>query len=230
MDINLSHASGTTITSLTDRICQANKVVADIYFNIDAKNRFYNLSQNELQKKAQYKKKSLFSSMILSAFIVWLPAAILSILLYSFLGEIGIEYKNDERILSVSWVFFFIIIEFFVFQILNNRRIKKQQKHQNLVNLYLSKAKEKENLAIEIAQINETTLEIIPPQYRYPSAMNYIEELFLNERATTVPEALDKFEEQLHRWRVEQGLSQTLEAISLQTKALKNIQDLLLWI
>lgn len=92
--------------------------------------------------------------------------------------------------------------------------------------MYERKSEENRKIADKIAQENQDALELIPAQYRYPLASNYIVELFANGRATTIPEALDKYEEQLHRWRLEESMQ---IQISLQEAQLETLVEIYKW-
>ena len=64
----------------------------------------------------------------------------------------------------------------------------------------------------------------IPEKYWYPLATGYLVELFQTGRATSLPVALDKLEEQIHRWNMEWAMQQTLSSQINQLQTLKNIQ------
>ena len=89
---------------------------------------------------------------------------------------------------------------------------------------YEKNAEEKLNSANMLIQKHADDLVIIPQQYWYPMATNYIVELFRTGRATTMPIALDKLEEQIHRWNMEAVMQQTLANQMVQTQMLRNIQ------
>lgn len=52
---------------------------------------------------------------------------------------------------------------------------------------------------------------VIHPKYRYPLASNFIVELFELDRVSSMPEAYDKVEEQLHRWNMEEIMGKMVE-------------------
>lgn len=60
---------------------------------------------------------------------------------------------------------------------------------------------------------------IIPPNYRYQMAVQYIYESFRNMRARNMTEAINLFEEQLHRWKMEASQQQMVELARQQTAA-----------
>ena len=71
---------------------------------------------------------------------------------------------------------------------------------------------------------NENLVATIPEKYWYPLATGYLVELFQTGRATSLPVALDKLEEQIHRWNMEWAMQQTLSSQINQLQTLKNIQ------
>ena len=86
--------------------------------------------------------------------------------------------------------------------------------------------KEANRIRIEIKSLietNEDALSILPSKYRYPLASNFIVELFELERVTSLPDAYDKLEEQLHRWSMESAMS---TMITLQTQTLQRLENI----
>ena len=83
----------------------------------------------------------------------------------------------------------------------------------------LQKSKErmetaKKNLAAvnrnlyDIASTIKNDITILPPDYQYSMAAEYIYSCLRNQRANTIGEAVNLYEDQLHKWRVENSLQQ----------------------
>jgi len=53
-------------------------------------------------------------------------------------------------------------------------------------------------------------ISLIPEKYRYPLATSYLTEVIECGRAETMKEALNLYEEQLHRWRMENKMNEVL--------------------
>ena len=71
-------------------------------------------------------------------------------------------------------------------------------------------AADKDNeIAILVDQYRDE-LSVIPEEYCYPMATNYLADLFRTGRATNLPMALDKLEQQIHRWNMEAAAQETL--------------------
>ena len=96
---------------------------------------------------------------------------------------------------------------------------------------YVDKAEECEkksqelfNSSNQLVQEYINDLAIIPQKYWYPMATNFIVEVIQTGRATTIPLALDKLEEQIHRWNMEQSMQQQIAIQMAQTEALRRIE------
>ena len=75
-----------------------------------------------------------------------------------------------------------------------------------------------------ILEDNVPTLSIIPNDYWYPMATNYLLKVVQTGRADTVNQALQMFDEQLHRWKVEEANASIVAQQKAQTEALKGIR------
>lgn len=64
----------------------------------------------------------------------------------------------------------------------------------------------------------------IPPNYRYPLAIDYIIQCFVNGRADNLKEAVNLYEQQIHFWKVENYLEQLNQMQWQQNLALQNIE------
>ena len=71
---------------------------------------------------------------------------------------------------------------------------------------------------------NAAALSVIPSEYWYPMATNYLLKVVQTGRADTVNQALQMYDEQLHRWKVEEANASILAQQQAQTEALKGIR------
>lgn len=118
------------------------------------------------------------------------------------------DYKKDiETARTTSSLFFTFIIDILAFIILSlallliNRDSNSRNKEMiEKLETDLSKEIEKKNVVIK--QLSPV-IHILPPNYRYALAADYIYNCFLNNRAYTIQEAVNLYEEQLHRWKIE---------------------------
>lgn len=66
----------------------------------------------------------------------------------------------------------------------------------------------------------EEIIDIIPQKYRYPLAAKFFVEVLENGRADSMKEAMNLFEEQLHRWKMESKMEQVLKNQQAESNAL----------
>lgn len=67
-------------------------------------------------------------------------------------------------------------------------------------------------------------LAFLPVDYWYPMATEYMVKAVQAKRADTLGEAIDKFEEQLHRWKIEEANAQMVNLQQQQTAHLASIK------
>ncbi|MBQ3824363.1 MAG: hypothetical protein II808_04035 [Clostridia bacterium] len=70
---------------------------------------------------------------------------------------------------------------------------------------------------------NPSLLAFLPENYRYPIAINYMANIVYSDRAQTLNEALNKYDEQLHRWKMENTQEAILAEQQFQTRQLSDI-------
>ena len=100
----------------------------------------------------------------------------------------------------------------------------RPQKHIAKAEECEKKAQEGFDAVNSLIQKHSDCLAVIPQKYWYPLATGYIAEVISNGRAATIPIALDKLEEQLHRWNMEHSMQQQISLQIAQTEALRRIQ------
>lgn len=102
------------------------------------------------------------------------------------------------------------------------------RKEKEAINSKIAKIQEQaqaeRNIAQQIFENNIATMEFLPSDYWYPLATEYLIKAIQIGRASTLPEAIDKFEEQLHRWKIEEANSQMLAMQQQQTAYLSSIK------
>lgn len=85
-------------------------------------------------------------------------------------------------------------------------------------------AEEERAKAERVFEQHADELAFLPVDYWYPMATDFMVKAVQTQRATTLAEVIDKFEEQLHRWKIEQANSQMLELQKQQTAHLASIK------
>lgn len=78
--------------------------------------------------------------------------------------------------------------------------------------------------AQQIFDENGEALAFLPSDYWYPLATSYLVKAVATNRVAGLAEALDKFDEQLHRWKVEEANASILAQQEEQTAYLKSIK------
>ena len=124
--------------------------------------------------------------------------------------------------LLINPVFALIIpIALVIHLLLPKNRLKA---HIKKAEEYEKKSQEKFNSANMLVKEYAKELRIIPQKYWYPMATEFLVEVVQTGRATTLPVALDKLEEQIHRWNMEAAMQQALNLQIAQTEALRRIE------
>jgi len=89
----------------------------------------------------------------------------------------------------------------------------------NIVQPDIDEAKGDLDIAEEILNAKIEYVNLIPPDYRFPLALNEMYSYLLNGRAESWKEAINLFEETLHRWKLEQDSEEAM-LLQAQTAAL----------
>ena len=84
-------------------------------------------------------------------------------------------------------------------------------------------AQKERDAAQQIFDANYDALSFLPDDYWYPLATSYLVKAIASQRVTTLGDALDRFDAQLHRWQVEESNANLLAQQQAQTVHLKSI-------
>ena len=98
-------------------------------------------------------------------------------------------------------------------------------KIKNEYNAAVRQAEEMYNSGTEYLNANLSDLIFLPNSYWYPLATGYLVKTVQEQRAATLQEALDKYDEQLHRWTLEANQQQILQQQRVQSRQLDNINS-----
>ena len=71
---------------------------------------------------------------------------------------------------------------------------------------------------------NMECLSFLPPEYRYPMAIEYLINTLKTGRAKDLKEALDMYDLQLHRWKIEEANEEIVRQQKMQTANLDEIR------
>ena len=154
-------------------------------------------------------KKGTKTRVIISVVGAW----ILSDILVGISSMIG---------LPVVFGFLDIVIAIFVAAKVYNSYLKP-----NLTNEYNNMIKDaiyNEEKGNQIIENNISSLSILPDDYWYPLATNYIYKIVKQGRADSINQALQMYDEQLHRWKVEEANAAILSEQQSQSESLRGIR------
>ena len=88
----------------------------------------------------------------------------------------------------------------------------------------LQKAEEYEAEGTKLIDENSDVLSVIPSEYWYPQATDYLYRMVSTNRADSINQALQMFDEQKHRWNVEQANNEMIQQQRQQTNSLASIK------
>mgnify|MGYP006874680889 CR=1 FL=1 len=102
-------------------------------------------------------------------------------------------------------------------------RNEKATLEAQISSLY-KKAQKERDAAQQIFEENYEVLSFLPDDYWYPMATSYLVKAIASKRVETLGDALDRFDAQLHRWKVEEANAAILAQQQAQTEHLKSIR------
>ena len=218
-------------SEILEKINRIRKPVNDVYAYV--KEYKENDTQKEKTKKL-YKKVENKNPIGIAIAILFVGFFILLYIIYSYgslTGKITAEGIPDVSYLKhidfryiVAWLILNVIIAVIVYC---SEKIKKKRK----MDCYEKQLKELEcksneyKVAVEkILEQIQDDLTVIPPDYQYPLAIEYIYSCIRNQRAASMGEAINLYEDQLHKWRMEQMQSKLVEMSMQQQVSLEKIR------
>jgi hypothetical protein len=106
---------------------------------------------------------------------------------------------------------------------------KKEKKLQTACENELQRADALHGEGISILRQNGEALAFIPESYRYPLAVSWFVKFAQEGRAPTMQDALDRYDEQQHRWRMENAQRNMLQLQQQQMNQLNAIRSDINW-
>lgn len=209
---NQNIATQENVRIILDKVDHANKVINQIYACA--------ASAEEMRASAKKEEKAVKSAKRGRAFIRILSpffSIYIAIIVFGILTFYGLDSESTlAKIIGISAVIAGIV--FFWCLPCGVKQHKKQ------VEEYTRLARERDDTFKALISKYSNEIAVIPEKYRYPMATNYLVELFQLGRATTLPVAYDKLEEQIHRWNMEAAMQKTLAYQMYQAQVLRNVQ------
>ena len=153
----------------------------------------------------------------------WLVSIIVSGIFAPVLEEIGLV--SD---LSTASLTFFFVAAFLIYAggltlaiLMRKRSVNKMNANKEAIqkDIYAMRSRQDE-LYMSISNV----LEKVPQDYRYYIAINYIVDCLQKGRADSMKEAINLYEEQLHRWKLENAAMEAVILQQQQAASLRSIQ------
>lgn len=166
-------------------------------------------------KKAREQRYINQRASILKIIISYIAAVPISIVIMWFilLTNFGLISENKNRYYLIAIFVGFVCVTFYYVS-QRNSIIKAEQRVAD----YLSSIDD-----ICRNEIDRDDLVTIPPAYRYYSAALFFYNAFINQRALTVQQAVNLYEEELHRNRMEQMQQTNMRMLAQQNQTLNSI-------
>ncbi len=165
------------------------------------------------EKEADFQAASAAKQKRLKKSTIWLIIGS-----YLFVGYLQIFLEKIlGKIISIPIVI--ISIPLVVFACWKYRALVKAK-----INTLNAQAVEADHAGIKILEDNYEDLKFLPDDYWYPLATGYLVKIISTRRADSLKEALDMFDAQLHRWKVEEANAEMVAQQQAQTAHLKSIR------
>ena len=147
-----------------------------------------------------------------------------------FVGAVFATFLHDFLGFSDT-LRFILVIAFSIGGVYLNRRIacaiwekNKEGSRKELERRRQNLAEAEKAMVDEIAPYWSTVLDIIPEDYASPLCVKQVYSYLVNGRADNLKEALNLFEEEQHRWRMEEGQRQMYEQYQFEMQSIREIQ------
>lgn len=143
-------------------------------------------------------------------------------------GLIGNLFSNIPVIGSALRIIIILIAAigggFLAYRVANTRYKREKETVNSQINDLATQRQAELDRASAIFNNHNTVMSLLPSEYWYPMATGYLLKAVQTGRATTLGEAIDKYEEQLHRWKIEEANAQMVAQQEQQTAHLKSIR------
>lgn len=190
-----------------DRICKQ----ANVHYQEAVK-----LEQQDMEQQESTKKSAKIKG-IIAGVAAWFVIGSIGNVLVSLLGNIAIFVMMVNSISQFGGLALGIILGYSIY--------KKGQGEFKAESAKRQKAIEKEKAAAQqIFDNNVNDLAFLPVDYWYPLATEYLVKVVQADRANSLAEALSMFDEQLHRWKIEEANAEIVAQQKAQTANLNSIR------
>ena len=222
MDNQVSATANSAVTTLFEKIKFVDSIVNQATtLNIEATNLQLQ-AEKELKAAKSAKNNSIVSKIVIFFISLWIMSTLVVLAggIVSEIFRIDIPYNSTywsiTNVISLT-ITLIICIPIWCKPSQSKMHIEKAEHCEQ-------ESKKKFDGANILVQNHLNELAIIPQKYWYPIATHFLVEVIETGRATTLPMAFDKLEEQIHRWNMEQSMQQQIAIQMAQTEALRRIE------
>lgn len=208
------------MTDLLASLISANNVIADAYSKWEEGARLRNqaMAFNKTRKQDLTTRTILLTGGIFAAcfmgllFIVAVPA-----------------WLFDSESMAVGGFLFAVPVSlvatvFGYARFVQPKTKKDEAKIKEDYNAAMERAAHVTQAGTDVIQKNASEIVFLPDEYCYPLATGYLVKCVQQQRAKSLQEALDKFDEQLHRWTLEANQQEMLRRQQIQSQQLNEIR------
>lgn len=209
------------MADLLTRLIRANDIIVRAYSYSDECSRL------QRQANVTYDKKSKQLTMITAITIcaLFIAGGFAALILISVARQIFHSEKLLELIFTIP--FFASCACALCGYLFIARPIvsKKEKKDKEEFDNAMTHALAVYQTGADLIRDNAEYVWFLSQEYFYPLATGYLVQCVQQRRASTLQEALDKYDEQLHRWKMESNQQQILQQQRIQAQQLNAIKD-----
>ena len=180
-------------------LVKTNEIVQDAFARIDEGNAQINRAQLEYNNKKQGSKK-----------------AILIIGIY-----LGLCALSSIMTRSLTYLLPGLVISLIASVILRNKIFFDESSEDNKLRHANIEGRSKIDEGTNILEQNANIISVLPGDYIYPRATDYIARMVSAGRVGTIAEALSMYDEQMHRWQMEDAQNAILQQQMKQNAELR---------
>lgn len=190
-----------------DRICKQ----ANVHYQEAVK-----LEQQDIEQRASTKRSAKIKG-IVAGVAAWFIIGSLGNVLIALVANIEMLVMMVNSMSQFGGLALGIILGYGIYKKTKNESEAGSATRQKVI--------EKEKAAAQqIFDDNVDDLAFLPVDYWYPLATEYLVKVVRADRADTLAEALSMFDEQLHRWKIEEANAEIVAQQRAQTANLKSIR------
>ena len=202
------------MNELKNQVTEINNVIMTAFQHFNTANQI----RNDMRRRA-----GGFSAWFSRLWIVWkILLVLVGIQAIGFMAILSV-FSAAEKYYQVPIVIIAIAALIVYFG------INQHKKNETIKGELTASADTEDEEGYRIISQNADLLRLLPSEYLYPLATEYIAKMINSDRADSIKEALSMYDEQQHRWTMEQNMSNMMNLQISQLNALRNI-EILQWL